>query len=420
MKATLLYLSLLAIVMPNHAADWPAWRGPTHNGICTEKGLPTKWSSTENVAWSAVLPERGNSTPIVVGDRVFITQATDNGQRRELWCLSKKDGSVLWKQGVTFTTKEVSHATNPQCSASPASDGKRVIASFGSAGVYAYDLEGTELWHRDLGKQTHIWGNATSPVLHGDAVYLNFGPGPRTFLIALNASTGATLWQHDESGGDSGEAAPGEKRGKWTGSWSDPVLCTVDGHEELLMTYPGRLCAFAPKTGKELWTCDGLNALVYTSPLFAEGVAIGMGGFSGMALAVKAGGSGDVTAQRVWHQPKGPQRIGSGAIHEGHIYIHNDPGTLMCLALHSGREVWNQRVKADGKSGTNWSSVMIADGLGYTINQGGDCVVFRASPKSYEIVSINPLGEHSNSSIAASDGQLFIRTAGHLWCIGKK
>jgi outer membrane protein assembly factor BamB len=402
------------------AANWPSWRGPTNDGICTEKDLPTKWSSTENIAWSIPLPERGNSTPIVYGDKVFITQANSKEQRRELWCMSRKDGSIHWKTGVTFKIQEPTHATNPQCSASPVTDGTRVIVSFGSAGVVAYDMDGKELWHRDLGTQTHIWGNASSPVLSEGRVYLNFGPGERTFLIALNAATGETLWQHDEPGGNSGQAVAGQKRGQWLGSWSDPLLCNAGTRQELLMSYPGRLCALDPNSGSELWTCAGLNALIYTSPLHAEGTAVAMGGFSGMALAVKTGSKGDVTTQRLWYNKKSPQRIGSGAIYQGHIYIHNDPGTLMCMELTTGRELWSNRIKANGRSGTNWSSVMIANGLGYTVNQGGDCVVFKADPLRCEVVAVNPLGEHSNSSVSASQGQLFIRTAAHLWCVGKQ
>jgi outer membrane protein assembly factor BamB len=420
MKTALLTLLLTGAALSSQlpAADWPSWRGPTQDGICTEKGLPTRWSSTENISWKTPLPERGNSSPVVFQDRIFITQSLSKEKKRQLWCLDRKTGALLWKQGLAFAQDEMTHATNPQCSASPATDGQRVVASFGSAGVVAYDMAGKKLWHRDLGLQTHIWGNAASPVLAGDYVFLNFGPGPRTFLIALNANTGETLWQHDEPGGHSGSAAAGEKKGSWLGSWSDPLLRKTTDRYELLMSYPGRVCSFDPKSGKELWTCSGLNSLVYTSPLYSDGIVVSMGGYQGKALAVRAGGSGDVSSQRLWLNEKSPQRIGSGVIHEGHIYIHNDPGTLMCMELATGKTVWSERVKGGERSGTNWSSVMLADGLCYTINQGGDCIIFRASPQ-YELVSVNPLGEHSNSSIAASQGQLFIRTAGHLWCVGR-
>jgi len=163
-----LALPLLALLtgLTVSAADWPAWRGADAQGISTEKNLPVKWSPTENVLWKVPLPEPGNSTPIVWGDRIFLTQAV--GQRRTLMCFSRADGKLLWQQGVTAKEKELTHATNPYCSASPVTDGERVIVSFASEGLYCYDFNGKELWKRtDLGRQVHIWGNAASPMIYG-------------------------------------------------------------------------------------------------------------------------------------------------------------------------------------------------------------------------------------------------------------
>lgn len=412
--------ALFAIASSLLAENWPAWRGPTSDGISSEKHLPVKWSPTENVKWKTPLPERGNSTPVVWGDRVFLTQAIEAEGRRMLLCFDRKTGRELWRVGTTFPPGELTHKTNPQCSASPATDGERVIVSFGSAGLWCYDFAGKEQWHRDLGKQTHIWGNAASPVLHGNLCFLNFGPGPRTFLIALDKKSGKTVWQHDEPGSPSGETSDGaSNRSGYIGSWSDPLPRRVGGREELLMTYPNRVCAFDPGSGKELWTSGGINPLVYTSPIFAEGIVVAMGGFNGKAVAVRAGGAGDVTeSHRMWHHPRTKQRIGSGAIHEGHIYILDDPGIAECIELKTGKVVWEERLKGPGPSGTNWSSVVIADGNCYAMNQGGDAFVFRASPK-FELLATNSLGEHTNSSFAISNGDLFIRTAKHLWCIGR-
>lgn len=399
-----------------HGANWPSWRGPNGDGVTEETGLPTTWSATSaNVKWKVHLPDRGNSTPVVWGDKVFLTQAASGG-RRELMCLDRKTGKVLWQQGVSYTDPETTHATNPYCSASPAADGERVVVSFGSAGLYAYDFAGKELWHRtDLGKQHHIWGNASSPVLAGDRVFLNIGPGENTALLCADKKTGKTLWEHKEPGGASGE----EGNKKWIGSWSDPLLRKVGNRYELIMTYPGRACAFDPMTGKELWTCAGLNPLVYNSPLYADGVVVGMGGFNGMALAVKAGGSGDVTAtHRIWHLPKVSQRIGSGVLYEGRHYILSDGGIAECRDLKTGEMVWSERLKGPGPSGQNWSSLVRSGDLLYAVNQGGDCFIFKAGPK-FELVSTNSLGERVIASIAVSDGELFIRGYRHLWCVGR-
>jgi len=415
LRPRLVAVSLL-VALPVIASNWPQWRGPEGTGISSERNLPLRWGTNENVRWRAPLPERGNSTAIVWGQRVFITQA--EGNRRTVMCFNRADGKLLWKSGVTHAEKEVSHETNPICSASPVTDGERVIVSFGSAGLYGYDFDGKELWHRDLGKQAHIWGNGASPIIHGELCTLNFGPGERTFLIAVNKKTGETVWQVDEPGGKFGESKPGEKP-DWIGSWSTPIVVNVNGHEELIMSWPKRVVAYEPKTGKELWTCRGLNPLVYTSPLYADGLIVAMGGFSGMAIAVQAGGSGDVTeTHRLWHHPKTKQRIGSGAIHDGHIYILNDPGVAECYELKTGKLIWEERLVGPGSDNSSWSSMVLADGRLYAINHSGDTFVLKASPK-FELVATNSLGEPDNASIAISDGDIFIRTQKALWCIAK-
>ena len=420
LSAVVLALSLG--VSAAHAGNWPAWRGPYGTGVSPEKNLPVRWSRTENIRWHAELPDRGNSTPIVWGNRIYVTQGHPHqGQRgRSLLCFDRRNGQLLWKVGTTYPEIELTHETNPDCSASPVTDGERVIASFGSAGVYCYDLDGKEIWHRDLGKQTHIWGNAASPIIHGDLCILNFGPGERTFLIALHKKTGETVWQVDEPGGHSGEKKPGETANTWIGSWTTPIVIDATGREELIMIFPKRICALDPKSGREFWTCGGLNPLVYTSPLFAEGIVVGMGGFNGSAAAVKPGGIEDVTqTHRLWQHPRTKQRIGSGVIHDGHIYIHNDPGVAECFELKTGKLVWEERLRGPETNGTSWSSMVLAEGRLYVINQGGDTFVLKASPK-FELLSTNSLGETAMSSLATSDGEIFIRTYKNLWCISAK
>jgi outer membrane protein assembly factor BamB len=251
-------------------------------------------------------------------------------------------------------------------------------------------------------------------MVHGSALFLNFGPGPRQSLVAIGKNSGNVLWQVNQPGGSSGEAT--EKQ-DWVGSWSTPVAINANGKEQILLSWPEKLVSYNPKNGNENWWCGGLNPLAYTSPLYADGIAVAMGGFGGKDFAVKTSGAGDVTETlRIWDHAKTKQRIGSGAIHEGHIYIHTDPGVAECIELKTGRTVWEERLKGEGASGVNWSSVMIANGLCYTMTQGGDCFVFRASPK-FELVATNPLREPSNSSIVPSEGQLFIRTHKALWCI---
>jgi outer membrane protein assembly factor BamB len=193
----------------------------------------------------------------------------------------------------------------------------------------------------------------------------------------------------------------------------------VEGAEQLLMPWPDRLAAYALNTGKELWTCAGLDALVYTSPVYEDGIVVVMGGFNRSVMAVQAGGAGDITAsRRLWRFPRSPQRVGSGVIYQGHIYVHNEPGTAMCLELKTGDVKWEERLTGKSATGQNWSSIMLSGDRCYTITQGGDCFVFRASPQ-FELLAMNSLGERSNSSIAPSNRELFIRTHQALWCIAQ-
>ncbi len=405
------YAALTAIISSTLCAEnWPAWRGATGQGICNERNLPTTWDATNGVRWRVKLPDKGNSTPVVWEDRIFVTQAMVAEKTRGVMCFDRKAGKLLWQSSVSVNENEPTHDTNPPGSSSPVTDGERVIAWFGSAGIVCYDLDGKELWRRELGRQRHEWGWASSPVIHGDLCLLNFGPGERQFLVALDKKTGALAWQVD--------IPVPEKKG-WNGSWSTPVMMTVDGKAQVLLSTAEKLAAFDPAGGKELWHSGGLNPLVYTSPIFGEGVIVTNGGYSGSALAVRVGGSGDITeSHRVWHQPKTPQRIGSGVIHEGHIYIVDDPGIAQCIELKTGNSVWKERLPAKPKATTNWSSAVLADGNIYSMSQGGDVFVFKAATK-FEMVAVNSLGERANASVVISNSDIFLRTYDALWCVGK-
>ena len=181
--------------LPVVAGNWPGWRGPEGTGVSSEKNLPLKWSTNQNVHWRIDLPDAGNSSPIVWDKRVFITQAVDKEHRRTLVCFDRASGKLLWQSGTTYSEEEPTQESNPYCSGTPVTDGERVYACFGSAGVYAYDFEGKEVWHRDLGKLNHMFGNAVSPILFGNLCVLNFGPDEKARLIALSKKTGETVWE---------------------------------------------------------------------------------------------------------------------------------------------------------------------------------------------------------------------------------
>jgi len=412
----------LALLPVASGANWPGWRGPEGSGVTPEKKLPLQWSATENVRWKIELPERGNSTPTAWGNRIFVTQPIEKENRRTLMCLDRRGGKLLWQKGTTWKEKEETHETNPYCSSSPVTDGQRVIVWFGSAGVFCYDFEGEELWKRDLGKQEHEWGYGSSPLLYQDLCILYHGPGPGAYLIALDKTSGKTIWKVDDppiQKRPRTDGFKGREEGGIVGSFASPLLVKTKARQELIMTYPQLICGFDPRTGKELWRCDGLNELIYASPLASDGVVVGMGGFSGNTVAVKAGSNGDVTGtERLWQNVRTKTGIGSGVIRDGHIYILNSGGIAECIELKTGKTIWNERVKGKGPKSDSWSSMVLAEDNIYILNQSSDTVVLKASPK-FEILAVNALeNELSNASHAVSDGEIFIRTHKHLWCIG--
>ena len=403
------------------AANWPSWRGSVDgSGISAGKQLPLEWSETSNIRWRAKLPERGNSTAVVWGGRVFVTQAIEAENRRTLMCFDRADGRLLWQKGVVYAERERTQPANPYCSASPVTDGERVIASFGSAGLVCYDFEGRELWRRDLGKLDNIWGNASSPVIFEDLCIHYHGPTKNASLVALDKKSGKTVWTFDEPAWNTNGRTDGfkDKADGVVGTWSTPVVIRAGGRDELVMTFPMEARAFDPRTGRELWRCAGLNPLIYASPVFGEGIVVAMGGYYGNSLAVKPGGRGDVTAtQRVWHQVRSKVGIGSGVIKDGYIYHVQSSGAATCLELMTGKLVWEEKPQGVSRKSASWSSMVLAGDRLYYPNQGGDVVVLRAAPK-FEQLAINTLKEPTNASIAVSDGELFLRTDGSLWCIG--
>ena len=408
--------------LDTRAANWPGWRGPNQDGRSTEARFPTEWSPTRNIRWKAPLPERGNSSPVVWGDRIYVTQAMEAEKRRTVICFSRKEGKLLWQQGTEFTGKEATHSENPYCAASPATDGKKVVATFGSAGVFAFDPKGRELWHRDLGPQAHDWGYASSTVIDGDRCYVFHGPGPHSTLVALDGGSGKVLWEQklpEPVPTERFDGFKGQLPGR-IGAFGTPLLIEAGGRRQLVMGLPEQLRAWDPKTGKPLWHSAGLNPLVYTTPAWDGETLVALGGYFGSGLAIKpAAAEGDATSHRLWFEQRARKnRIGSPVIHGPHIYVMNSDGIAECLELGTGKSVWSERLKGPGAKADTWSSFTLAGEKLYMVNQSGDAFVLRASPK-FELLAVNSLGEFTNSSFAHSDGELFLRTYNHLWCIAE-
>ena len=407
---------LLALASSALAGDWPAFRGPAGDGISPEGKAPLHWAPDKNVRWKTPLPGPGNSSPIVSNGRVFITCAEEQGKKRNLFCFDRRTGKELWVRTVPFPTVEPTHNSNPYCASTPVADGSRVIVWHGSAGVCCYDFSGKELWKKDLGEARHDWSYASSPILHRGKIILNFGPGARTFLTALDLKSGDLLWKRAEPGG----LDRTDKR--MVGSWSTPIVARVDGKDQILCSMPTRVIACDPDTGALLWSCSGLGNekvdLVYASPVVCGDIGVAFTGWvTGPTIGFKLGGSGDVTVtNRLWLERQ-PQRIGSGVVVDGVVYIVNaGPGTAQCIECRSGKVLWTERLEG----GESWGSLVMAAGRLYVTSRRGVTSVFRPNREKLELLAVNDLGETSNATPAISNSQIFLRTDKHLYCIAEE
>ncbi len=402
------------------AADWPRFRGPTGMGVSEDKGVPTTWGPKESIAWKTALPGAGSSSPIIVKGNVYLTcfsgynvpgkaKGDQEDLRLHVVCLDAGTGKIVWDRTVKPKLPEQSRIRDDHgyASSTLACDGERLYAFFGKTGAFAFDLEGKQLWQADLGSSLNGFGSGASPVVHGDVVIVNASIESES-LFGLHRKTGKEVWRVR----DIKEA------------WGTPTLVKVKGGKsELVLGTHGRVGkvqAFDPADGSELWSCkNDIRWYIVPSVVAHEGVVYSLGGRDGVtALAVKAGGRGDVTAaNRLWTGRTGAN-VPSPIIHEGHLYFANDAtGVAHCLKADSGEAVYSERLP---RAGNFYASPVMANGKLYYLTRDGKTFVVEASPK-YKLVATNDLGERAmfNASPAVSGGKLFIRSDGHLYCIGK-
>lgn len=411
--------ALLLFVPITIAGDWMQFRGPGGNARSDDKGTPDKWSETENVVWKTKLPGLGTSSPITVGDAIFLTcysgyaESPDNaGDQanlvRHVVCIDRKSGAIRWTKEIKAQLPESKYAPGNDgrhgyASSTPVSDGKHVYVFFGKTGVFCFDLTGKQVWQHSVGTGTTGWGSATSPVLHKDVVIVNASVESSS-IYALNKMTGNEEW-------------------KITGSrsaWSSPVLIDAGGRTEMVMNMPGnpgKIAAFDPANGKPLWHCAGVpDGYICPSVVSHEGLVYAIGGRKNTSVGVKAGGSGEV--KPMWTTGAG-SNVASPVYHEGHLYwMHENSGTAYCVNATNGERVYAERIRGVG---TTYSSGVYADGKIYYVAQNATTYVVAAKPK-FELIATNKLEDTSrtNASPAIDNGRILIRTDKHLYCIGKK
>jgi outer membrane protein assembly factor BamB len=397
------------------AEPWSRFRGPggqgRHNGP-----LPVKWSASENVVWKTELPGPGGSSPIVFGDRIFLTSYSGyavpgvpggdlSALTRHVVCLQRADGKTLWKKDVPAAQPEQAKVRDHgYASSTPLADADRLYVFMGRSGVFAYNHDGKELWRADVGSGTHGWGSAASPVLYKDLIIINASV-ESSALIALNKATGKEVWR-----------AAGMKE-----SWNTPILVPVaGGKEELVVAILGKVLGLDPATGEKLWSCaTDIGWYMVPSLVHDKDVIYCIGGRTGGGLAVRAGGRGDVTAShRLWTLKKG-SNVSSPVLHEGHLYIlHENLGMAVCVEAATGRVVYEERIPGAGQF---YASTLLADGKLYGVARRGGVFVVAAKPQ-FEFLGRNELGDRSSfdASPAADGSRLLIRSDKFLYAIGAK
>ncbi len=415
---------LLAALSPlAAAANWPQWRGPTGQGIVDDKRVPLEWSESKNLLWKSPLPGAGNSTPVVWGDRIFLTAA--DGAKRIVLCHSLKDGKELWRvDAADKAPKEPTYPWNGYASPSCVTDGKHVWAFFGTPGLFCYTVEGKEVWKKSFGViKNGPWGTGASPFLHGDSVIINLdndggggaGDAPAA-LVALVKDTGRPKWSTPRSG-DRGFSTP-------------RLMKSAEGRTDMILNGPGALIGYDPDTGREVWRM--LRPKAGDKEKFGEPVPADDGqrlfvlsGRTGPFQIAKIPGKGDVTKSHVTHngtRSKGAHRdVSSPVIANGRAYVADTKGFLTCYDLESGKELFNRVIGKRGAK-TN-SSLLLLNGTILVLMDDGNTVVVEPGAE-YKEVAQNRLGKGQplefGASPAVADGKLLLRSQTHLYCVGEK
>ncbi len=410
------------------AENWPQWRGPTGDGISREKNLPVAWSATDNILWKTPLKGKGSSTPILWGDRIFLTLQTGKGPvgkgpqagglnegpvensdnfNVHLWTMGfdRKDGKQLWEHEIKpeslIPTQSKHNLASPSC----VTDGEHVYSWFGTGQLACFDFDGKVIWERDLAKDYEpfviIWGHGSSPALYGDSLILLCDHTRASYILAVDKKTGKNLWRLD--------------RGKGGRSYSTPLFINADGRDQMIVNTAGRVESLNPKDGSLIWKAAGILQVPVPSPIVADHTVFTYGGWSsGPILAVKLGGEGDVTASNVlWSKKNGGPYVPSLVTQDGLLYMINDGGVGTCFDSKTGDVIWKERI-----GGNFSSSPVLADGKIYATNEDGETVVL-ATGREFKIRSRNTVDEFTLASVAVSDGKIYFRTEKHLYCVGK-
>jgi outer membrane protein assembly factor BamB len=422
MTALLVALSVAAQAgdfAKDRLVNWHHWRGPNGNGFSPNADPPVEWSETKNVKWKMELPGSGSATPVAWGDRMFLLAAIDTNKeatgkaatihRFEVICLDRATGKTLWSRtAVEEAPHEGRHATNTYASGSPMTDGKILVASFGSRGIFAYDLDGALKWKRNLGEMKIKvgFGEGASPVLWGDSVVVLRDHEAGSSLTCLDAKTGEPKWKQDRDEGT---------------TWTSPFVVERDGVTQVVVNGTKRTRSYDLATGKLVWECGGQGMNPIALPVVREGLVYCMTGYKGYAVcAIRLDSKGDVTGtgQVAWKRNDSGPYVASPLLYDDLLYFGKErEGILTCVEASTGALKFGPE-RLPGMD-VMYASPVGAAGRVYLAGRSGTVVVLKHGP-AFEVLATNKLGESLDASPVLLGKELFLRGEKHLYCIARE
>jgi outer membrane protein assembly factor BamB len=385
--------------------DWPQWRGPAGDGHTTETNVPVTWNDT-SIVWKTALPGIGQSSPVIVGNRIFLTSALESGRQRVVFCVDRQDGKILWQEVVWTGTPEATHKMNGWASATCATDGQHVVAFFGVGGLHCFTVDGRKVWSKQLGKFPGPWGTGASPIIIDGLIVQNCDAEGESSLVALDVKTGHVVWQTPR------DSTP-------RGGWSTPVLIHGGGRREVVLNGETLVTSYDPLSGAKLWTCKTFNGRGEPTVTPGNGLLYVVNGKPGDFYALRPGGEGDITQSHMaWHTPRKSGRDQPSPIVIGEfVILVSMEGIATGYHALTGKELWKERL-----GGNFTSSPIAANGLAYFQDDAGKTTVIKPGPK-LEVVAQNTItgagAELFRASLTPSRGQIFSRSTTTLYCLGK-
>ena len=406
-KYLIFILTLLIVnsISVTQAQNWPNFRGPNGDGTSIETNVPTRWDSKTNVVWKSPVPGIGHSSPIIWGDKLFITTALSETQEKLLLCYDCKSGHLLWQKTVIKSTFENKHNHNSYASGTPATDGTLIYLSFldgDDVVVAAYDFTGKQIWLQRPGKFSSPHGYSCSPALFEDKVFINGSSQGTPFVAALSKTDGQTIWKvsHENS----------------THSFSTPIFREMSGKMQMIFLGNKEVASYDPDDGSKYWFVDGPSLDFAASPVYNEKtglILISSAWPQRYLLAIKPDGTGNVTQSHVvWRTSEGAYYVPSPVCTDDYLFSTMTNGRVYCTEIATGKILWTEDM------GKQYSSPVLADGLVYMPNDEGMITVIKPGP-TFDPIARNSIGERMNASPAISNGKIYLRGYKHLFCIGK-